>query len=114
MTTDITQVAQPTGDLQYVVYSIAVATVLIILGLAWIRSCNKWDGEERRTEAVESNVERFGKVERMISELATQVAVLTVEVRAVNSNLEKVENRLSNLENRLLEHIMDEEKSRKK
>lgn len=111
---DISQVAQPTNDLQYVIYAVALAVVLIILGLAWIKSKRPYDGEDRRVSNVEGNVERFAHVEKMISDLATQVAVLTVEVRTVNASLEKMETRFALLESRLMEHILDEERGRKK
>lgn len=117
MSADLTQVAQPTGDLQYVIYAVAVSVVLVILGLAFIRAkfrAEPYTGEERRVSQVESNVERFAHVEKMIADLATQVAVLAVEVRTVNASLEKVETRLATLESRLMEHILDEEKSRRK
>lgn len=117
---DLTQVAQPSNDLQYVIYAVAVAVVLVILGLAFIRAKFKsetYTGEERRISQVEGNVERFATVEKMIADLTTQVAVLAVEVKTVNSNLEKMENRLekmegrfSELESRLVQHILDEER----
>lgn len=117
---DLTQVAQPSNDLQYVIYAVAVAVVLVILGLAFIRAKFKsepYTGEERRVSQVEGNVERFATVEKMIADLTTQVAVLAVEVKTVNSNLEKMENRLekmegrfSELESRLVQHILDEER----
>jgi uncharacterized coiled-coil protein SlyX len=116
-TADLSQVAQPSNDLQYLVYAFAVALVLVILGLAWIRAKYKADsytGDERRVTAVEDNIGRFAHVEKLISDLATQVAVLTVEVRAVNASMQEVKGRLSELESRLLTHIISEEQGKKK
>jgi len=91
------QLLQPSTEIGYVIFVLGFFALLGILGVKFIavkyaKKPVEWEGEERRTIAVESNVERLSLMEQQISLLCKEFALRFSALEgSLNQLLEMVE-----------------------
>ena len=93
-------VLEPSTEIGYVIFVLGFFAVLGILGWRWIslkyaKKPSEWEGTERRTEIVESNIERFALMEQQISllckEFALRFGALESSLKQLLDIIERVE-----------------------